>query len=303
MVAMAEPQRQYFSERHGRGPKAEPIPFETLRRLAISVFDSLREQGYTQEAFGIECVDGDSDGTLGSDPDAYFLRVIMRERIWPYWFVEPGFSLHDAPPEVFDAPFERWDSDTLFDVIEVMHDLVSKPLDGHYHGFNDCGWHYKTFDRTEGQQVFRQEMNQVLRLAEPPLELNDMGHLVERAPAEFRQLLDAPVPPGTEHDLITSRVDAATARFRARGASFDDRRHAVRDLADVLEALRKDMKDVMLSKDESELFNIANNFAIRHNNRQQRGDYDRLTWLRWAFYVYLATIHAVLRVRNRAQDQ
>jgi hypothetical protein len=294
-------QRQYFSERHGRGPKAEPVPFETLRRLVISVFDNLRDQGYMQEAFGIECVDGDSDGTLGSDPHSYFLRVLMREGIWPYWYIEGGF-MPDAPPEMFDAPFESWDADTLFDVVEVMHDLVSKPLEGHHHSFNDCGWHYSTFDRTAGQDEFRREMNGVLRLADPPYELNDMGHIVEVAPEEFRQLLAAPVPPGTEHDLITSRVDAATARFRARGASIDDRRHAVRDLADVLEALRSDMKDVMLAKDESELFNIANNFAIRHNHRQQRGDYDRTTWLRWVFYVYLATIHAVLRVRNRTRE-
>jgi hypothetical protein len=75
----------------------------------------------------------------------------------------------------------------------------------------------------------------------------------------------------------------------------------VRDLADVLEALRDDIKNSMLSKDEKELFHIANGFAIRHQNRQQRGDYDRLTWLRWAFYVYLATIHAVLRVREREE--
>lgn len=56
----------------------------------------------------------------------------------------------------------------------------------------------------------------------------------------------------------------------------------------------------MLSKDESELFHLANGFAIRHMNREQRGDYDSPTWLRWAFYVYLATLHAILRVEARA---
>jgi hypothetical protein len=54
----------------------------------------------------------------------------------------------------------------------------------------------------------------------------------------------------------------------------------------------------MLTADEKALFHVANGFSIRHNNRDQRGDYDRVTWLRWAFYVYLATIHAVLRVRG-----
>lgn len=118
------------------------------------------------------------------------------------------------------------------------------------------------------------------------------------APAEFQKLMRAPVPSGTEHDLITSKVDAAVSRFERRGATIIDRQHAVRDLADVLEALRTEIKSAMLSADESALFNLANGFSIRHHNRQQKGDYDKLVWLRWAFYVYLATIHAVLRVRN-----
>jgi hypothetical protein len=130
--------------------------------------------------------------------------------------------------------------------------------------------------------------------------MNDQGQIVEAAPEEFHTLLSASAPEGTEPDII-SKLDSATKRFRDRGASLDDRRVAVRDLADALEALRDDIKDSMLSKDERELFHIANGFAIRHQNRQQRGDYDRLTWLRWAFYVYLATIHAVLRVREREE--
>jgi hypothetical protein len=267
------------------------MAFDSIRRLVISVFDSFRERGYMQEAFGIECVDGDSDGTLGSDPDAYFLRTIRREGIWPYW-PKPW----TGDPTV---PYEAWDADMLFDVVEVMHDLVSKGTNGRYHDYAGCGMHYSEFNRTAGQEEFRQEMNAVLRFNDPPYEMDGLGQIIERAPEEFRRLLDAPVPPGTEHDLITSRIDAAVTRFRSRGATVDDRRHAVRDLADVLEALRPDIKQSMLPADEGALFNIANNFAIRHNNRQQRGDYDRVTWLRWAFYVYLATIHAVLRIRHK----
>lgn len=67
----------------------------------------------------------------------------------------------------------------------------------------------------------------------------------------------------------------------------------MRELADVLEVLRP--------KDEQELFRLANGFAIRHNNREQMRLYDDAVWLRWAFYVYLATIHAVLRVPARQE--
>jgi len=198
--------------------------------------------------------------------------------------------------------WESWDEDTVFDVVEVLHDLVSKPTNGRCHDYADCGWHYSDFNRSAAQEEFREQMNAVLRLNDPPYEIDGFGQIVESAPQEFRTLLNAPVPPGTEHDLVTSKIDAAVARFRTRGATVDDRHHAVRDLADVLEALRSDIKRHMLSSDEGALFDLANNFAIRHNNRRQRGDYDRVTWLRWTFYVYLATIHAVLRVRNAQQN-
>jgi hypothetical protein len=264
------------------------VPFETLRRLVISVFDSFREQGYMQEAFGIECVDGDSSGRLGDDPDAYFLRVIGREGIWPYW-TGTGF----LPPR-----WEAWDEDTLFDVVEVMHDLVSKPVEGRRHDYNNCGMHYSVFDRAAGQQEYRDELNRVLRMGDPPYRLNDLGLLVERGPAEFQKLLQASVPAGTEHDLITSKIEAAVSRFERRGATVIDRRDAVRDLADALEALRSEIKDSMMTADEKAMFHLANGFSIRHHNRDQRGDYDKPVWLQWAFYVYLATIHAVLRVRE-----
>ena len=292
---MAGTMKQYFSERQGRGPKAEPLSFTEFRDLVINVFDRFREQHYMQEAFGYNCVDaGDVDGTLGSNPSAYFMRAIRRRGVWPYW------ELAQIDRDVWVAQHEEWDEDCLFDVVEVLHDLVSKPTDGSYHSFADCGWHYNTFDSVAGQAEFREEMNGVLRLHDPPYEMNDEGMVVEAGPAEFHTLLTAVVPSGTEVE-IASKLESATKRFRTRGVSLDDRRVAVRDLADVLEALRDDIREVMLTKDEKELFHVANGFAIRHQNRHQRGDYDRLTWLRWAFYVYLATIHAVLRVRERGE--
>ena len=292
--------KQYFSERHGRGPKGQPLPFDALKKLIVGVFDHFLARDYFQEAFGYECVDaGQVDGTLGADPEAFFLRSIMRENVYPWRAQVPlGGPMGDMDRT---EAWVLWDADTTLDMVEVLHDLVSRPEKGRHHSYNDCGWHYSTFDKGWGQHEYREEMNKVLRLADPPYELNAEGLVIERTPDGFRQLLAADVPEGTDHDLITSRIDAAVNEFRARGASIDDRRHAVRDLADVLEALRADVKEHMLSADEKAIFHLANGFAIRHNNREQKGDYDRLVWLRWAFYVYLATIHAVLRLRDAQQ--
>lgn len=291
--------RQYFSERLGRGPKAEPLNEERLLYLVAQTLEDLRERGFMQEAFGYECVDaGTVDGSVGGNPERFFLREIGREGIWPYW---EDVEMGDGYTTWEISRYSQWDQDTLFDFLEVMHDQVSAPVphDGEYHAYGDCGWHYTEFNRSAGQLVFREELSEVLRRADPPYELSALGQVVEAGPQEFAQLLEAAVPPGTEHDLVTRRIDSSVEKFRARGSSTLDRQHAVRDLADVLEALRADLKVSMLPADENALFDVANNFAIRHNNRKQRGDYDKDVWLRWIFYVYLASIHAVLRVRQR----
>lgn len=43
----------------------------------------------------------------------------------------------------------------------------------------------------------------------------------------------------------------------------------------------------------SDLFQIANEFGVRHHNQKQKQktNYDERIWLSWMFYYYLANIH------------
>jgi hypothetical protein len=99
-----------------------------------------------------------------------------------------------------------------------------------------------------------------------------------------------------------SRVDSAIRKFHYHRASLDSQRDAVRDLADVLEFLRPEIKKVFTSKDEADLFNIANGFGIRHHKENQKTSYDRAIWYPWVFQYYLATIHAGLRLIAKAEE-
>ena len=48
----------------------------------------------------------------------------------------------------------------------------------------------------------------------------------------------------------------------------------MRELPDVLECLRADVKQHMLSDDEGDLFRIANEFALRDNKPTTRRDFE-----------------------------
>ena len=80
---------------------------------------------------------------------------------------------------------------------------------------------------------------------------------------------------------------------------MDDRQESIRELVDVLEYLRPKAKEYLDSQDESDLFNIANNFGIRHHNERQKNKYDIAIWHSWMFYHYLSTIHTLLQIIKR----
>ena len=126
-----------------------------------------------------------------------------------------------------------------------------------------------------------------------PLEFQSFRARLEAASGfqsdQFRQL----------EFVLGNKSKPAIDRFQRYGSSVEDRRHAVRDLADVLEKLRPQAKEVITKKDEADLFQLANSFGIRHLNENQKTDYDPVVWLSWVFYYYLTTINACLHLLER----
>ncbi len=277
--------RQYYSRRRGLH-KVTHIDLPCLRDLFVTILRDFRQRHYFQEALGYYCVDaGDVPGTIGADEEGFFLRKLRKPGLWP-----------------IDDNATQYSEDDLFDVIELLHDLVSKPLEGRYHSYGECGWHYETFDRHSGQQEYRTEINGLLCDYGCGYELSPDGEIQEIPEVGLGTLLE-----GTLYELdptnVEKRVREAIQRFRRRGSSLDDRRVSVRALADVLEFLRPQLGKVITRKDDGTLFRIANEFGIRHHDVKQKTDYDEAVWFSWMFYFYLATIHAVTRLIMSGQEK
>lgn len=254
-----------------------------LREFFVAVYELFENKGYFQERLGINCIDGYIDGSVG-DVALYSFRKLRRKDLFPIW------SRKDDLAE-----------DEIFDLIEFLYDHVSQPVpsSGNYHSWNQCGYHYSEFIQGTAQEEFRAEINDLLRDYGDGFELSRRGEILSLPGGSLEPLLKASIPSADKAN-VTARVEAAVEKFRRRKSSVEDRRDAIRDLADVLEYLRPQLKKVLHSKDEADLFNIANNFGIRHHNEQQRLDYDRPIWLSWIFYFYLATIHAAVRLVEKS---
>ncbi len=275
----------YYSVRTGKNPSGGRFGLEMFTRLFASLFSSFDGQGYFQEAFGYYCVDsGYVPGFVGDDIGGFLLRKLKKDDLWP---------VHERSSEYLE--------DDVFDLIELLYDVVSSGTEGGYHSYSDCGWHYREFDKTAGRREFRIAVNEILREYQDGYELSQNGEILSLPPQGLSALTSAALPP-LDDAGVTARVEAAVHKFRRRGASSEDRRDAIRDLVDVLEYLRPRAKKVLKHKDEQDLFNIANSFGIRHHRPDQRTEYDKPIWYSWMFYYYLATIHAAVRLIDKAGE-
>lgn len=275
---------KYFSQRTGSNPNIKGLPLSDIIGLFVRAFDLLRQDDYFDEAFGFYCIDaGEIKGKV-KDVELEMLLAIRKKNLW-----------------TIDKHSQNYSEDDLFDVIEFLYQHVSKPIDGTMHSWNECGMHWETFNQADGRREYREKINQVIQQYERRFELSEKGEVLHRPEAEFEPIFNADVP--SKDTNVVDRINAATLKFRRHGSSIDDRRQAVRDLADVLEYLKPKVKALLTSKDESDLFNIANNFGIRHHNDKQKTLYDAAIWLSWMFYFYLATIHVILRKIEHDKSQ
>jgi hypothetical protein len=104
---------------------------------------------------------------------------------------------------------------------------------------------------------------------------------------------------------IDLRVNYAVSKFSRYNSSIEDKKDAVRTLADVLEYLRESLKEdgaYLFTEDDKNLRNIMNNFNIRHQNRSQHSDYDKDIWYDWVFYTFLASVHVSLKLNDKKFD-
>ncbi|WP_295772133.1 hypothetical protein [uncultured Mucilaginibacter sp.] len=273
--------REYYSVRTGKIAPNEKMNLEVLKKLFLITYNKLSKDGYFQKYFGIDCMDGFIEGELGEDVDSMIYINLRKENLYP---------IHEN--------LSNYNEDDLFDVIEFLHDHCSKGIDGYYHSWNQCGYHYEKFNDQEGQKHFRELLNPILREYLNGFEVSDSGEILMLSDNGLSTLFEADIPT-SDSENIKDKINLSILKFRRHRSTLEDRKEAIRELADVLEFLRPAIKNHLNRKDENDIFKIANNFGIRHHNKDQQTDYDKPIWYSWMFYYYLATIHTVLRISKK----
>ena len=212
---------------------------------------------------------------------------------------EAAVALNFEPFPISDWSAANITENHIFDVIEFLYDRVSKPGEM-IDKTTDSGWRYSDYDgydRETGQKEFRDNVNSFLADFKTGFELTKEGVVLALGTHGLQHILDAEIVPYDERN-VDSKVRNAIAKWRNRDLSLSEKKEAIRELADVFEWLKKtkNLGAVLDGKDESAIFDLANNFGIRHHNPTQKTNHDTAIWYSWIFHFYLATYHAAIRL-------
>lgn len=276
--------RPYWRERKAGQRTVMVLDNAAVVREFIALVGELDDSGYFEKRFGKDCV----DDARGDVPDVLIQRELGVEGLWP---LEHRRLVDDM--------------DLFFDVVELLHDHVSRPLTRSWHGYCECGWHHAIFEIESGRVLYRWRVNKILERSDLGLRLaeegDDIGRLVTVTDDARTQLVHAAI--ARDDGEPADQVRHALALFRQRGADRNQKRSAVAALALVLEERRHNvLKDALANSDRGALFDIANNFHVRHQDAKQQRDYDDF-YLDWIFWLYLASIELTNRIIDEQATQ
>ncbi|MBS4754740.1 hypothetical protein KG112_18215 [Nocardioides sp. zg-ZUI104] len=273
--------RRPYRSQKGRSGGAVTSTISTPAMIArfVGMVTDLDERGYFERTFKKDCVDDER----AIDPSDHIEDEIGVVGIWPL-----------SPDRLVEG------LDTFFDVIEVLGEFVAAPQSRSLHPFGGCGWHHRDFNTQMGRDIYFWLVNRLLERTSLGLRLatsgEDRGRLVETHGDARNDLVSATVNGATED--TRGPIEHAVALFRRRGATVEDKRSACTALAGVLELRRSVLKEELYRRDEGALFQIANEFDMRHRTESQKGDYDPV-FLDWIFWWYLGTIELTDRIGAR----
>ena len=297
---------EIFSERQGHQIPRERVEIDDDTRDGICAIISARvEDGSFGGSFRRNCED--EPAAIGTDTDNFWRAMsayVPGDSRWPRGCDRDWVEMVGSPSTL-----------QILDTIEFCWQHIAKPIAGRYHEY--FGHSHLTFDRSSGQEDFRQAVEDISRRNGIAYTLTESGRVERLLPSEF----DAAITRSefqTGDDELDRLLTAARTKFL--DPDIERRREALEALWDAWERLKtvgpgsdkkaqvKAMLDAnagsnspkfrdALEKEALELTCIGNSLRIRHSETTQ----ERLAASEHVDYVFqrmFSMIWMILRTQK-----
>lgn len=273
--------KKYYLEREGLLTEKEiSLNFEELKQSFFELFTYFKRKNSFEIAFRGKVVRnrwGDIKKeiplTLAPSPSIFFLH-----------------NLGDKEKCNIDDYYTTYTEQELFTVIEILYEHISE-----YDIEEDI------IKNEELREEFSTHINNLLKFYKDGYYLEPkIGFIMEIPNESLKNLLQEDVSEILDHDTIVKFQTALKQYYRYNSnfkESLEVKKKSIALLVDILENVREDLKVVLNEEFEVNknvhdkmIFNVVNDFNIRHDNQRQMTDYSKEIWYDWMAHYYSSVI-------------
>lgn len=268
---------KYYIERNSLLDNSLEISFEKLKDLFFSIYKYFSNmQAFDVAKHGVWETPkwGGAKYQIipplfESSPEVFFLTNLNSEYIYP----------------ISDF-YEDYSEEELFTVIEILYDKIA------IYNYNT-----EQLETDEIKKQFATQINNILKFYNGGyfLEINS-GFITKGTTDSLKEMLSEDLTTILNDDVMNKLKTAIKLYYRF-DSNLESKKKAINILADILEPVRKQLQDILnekyeISKNDHDklIFDIVNNFNIRHNNKKQYTDYSLAIWYDWMMQYYSSVI-------------
>lgn len=278
---------ELYSQRKNKN--VEKLGLLEMRKRFFQIYKFFQEKDYFQQKLG-KWKRGYRPsfhlGEFGSDIEGYIEIEFGNNNFWP-----------------IENKYEDYSEDDLFDAIEFLHISIAKPVDSFLNSHNTVTGitYYDDFSSLEGRKEFRNKINKQLELYKTGFSLNETGFIQHSDPMELEGAIEElKILNVSEPEAHCEMVLEAQRLYNQRDNDLTVKQNAVRLIGDALEYIRPKIREGLSKQDEADLFNILNNFGVRHNNQIQKNGYDKEIFVDWMYsYFMSAYVYSVKLLQSK----
>lgn len=279
---------KYYKERNGLLEPSDFIDEKKLAHYWIEIYKYFNNKGYFKLAeTGVKQGNHVYAPQFAPSPAQYFLLHLGKNDMWP-----------------IEENIKKYTVEDIFTTIEIYYAEIA---DCKWEENDDGDWNW-TIETEAPKREYAFYINNILKLYKTGYCLEPLQGIIMSTPNDaLRHQLGEAQP--EIPSAIYERLSSASKDFYRFDATEERKRKAIASLADVLESIRNDMKlifnsEYKITKNEHDrlIFDVVNNYHIRHDNEKQYENYSTDIWYDWMMQYYTSTIIAFYRLKEKCEQ-
>ena len=273
---------KYYNERNGLLEQNLHIDFEKLKEFFLQTYRYFESKDYFECAIkGIWKQVPYNDPYMVEAPtfspsvEIYFANKLQNTEVWPIY-----------------QNIDNYDEVMIFTVIEILYDHIA------FYDYNQEEIH-----KEEPREEYVEHINNLLKAYKNGFYLEpSSGYIMGLPNQALQEQLNTEIKDFP--DDVIEKMSSASRMYYRFDSSMEEKKKAINILADILEPIRDNVKDIFdkdhLGKKPHDklIFDIVNNFNVRHNKDNQKLDYSKEIWYDWMMQYYTSVIIAYYKIQK-----